>query len=133
MISTFVSCHAMGYMTGKIVLGIYLVNIPARMVISPKLHYTCSFVIQRITWKNCLGIMFLQNLESVTQKNAFGINFATISGWSVLQTNYCTRNISMSATDPPLSWGVGISSRELGGPILSQFLVGFWSLLVSFD
>ena len=28
-----------------------------RELISRKLHITCSFVIQRITWKNCLGII----------------------------------------------------------------------------
>ena len=31
-----------------------------------KLHYTCPFVIQRITSKNVLGIIVLENLISVT-------------------------------------------------------------------
>ena len=31
-----------------------------------KLHYTHSFVIQRITWENCLGIIFLENRLSIT-------------------------------------------------------------------
>ena len=44
----------------------------------------CSFVTQRITWKNGLGIIFLENLISVTGKNVFGINFAIISGWGVV-------------------------------------------------
>ena len=35
-------------------------------LIPRKLHITYSFVIQRITWKNCLGIIFLENLISVT-------------------------------------------------------------------
>ena len=51
--------------------------------ISRKLHITYSFVIQRITWKTCLGITFLENLILVTRNNASGINFAIISGWSV--------------------------------------------------
>ena len=51
--------------------------------ISRKLHITYSFVIQRITWKDSLGIIFLENRISVTQKSVFGINFAIISGWSV--------------------------------------------------
>ena len=55
-----------------------------RELISPKLHITYSFVIQRITWKNCLEIIFLENLTSVTWNNVFGINFAIISGWSVI-------------------------------------------------
>ena len=37
-----------------------------RELISRKLHITYSFVIQRITWRNCLGIIFLENLISVT-------------------------------------------------------------------
>ena len=37
-------------------------------LISRKLHITYSFVIQRITWKNCLGINFGENLISATQK-----------------------------------------------------------------
>ena len=56
-----------------------------RELISRKLHITYSFVIQRITWKNCLGIISLENLISVTCNNVFGINFAIISGWSVLR------------------------------------------------
>ena len=47
------------------------------------MHYTYSFVIQRITWKNYLRIIFLENLISVTHKKVFGINFAILSGWSV--------------------------------------------------
>ena len=34
-----------------------------------KLHYTYSFVIQRITWKNVLGIIYLENFLSVIQLN----------------------------------------------------------------
>ena len=34
--------------------------------------------------ENCLGTIFLENLISVTYENVFGMNFATISGWSVL-------------------------------------------------
>ena len=44
-----------------------------------------SFVIQRITWKNRFGIISLENLILVTQHSVFGIYFAIISGWSVLQ------------------------------------------------
>ena len=33
---------------------------------SRKLHITYSFAIQRITWKKCLGMNFLENLISVT-------------------------------------------------------------------
>ena len=43
-------------------------------------------MIQRITWKTCLGIIFLEDLISVTRNNVFRINFAIISGWSVLQS-----------------------------------------------
>ena len=35
-------------------------------LISRKLHITCSFVIQSITWKSCFGIIFLENVISVT-------------------------------------------------------------------
>ena len=55
-----------------------------RELISPKLHITYSFVIQRITFKNVLEIIFLENLISVTCNNVFGINFSIISGWSVI-------------------------------------------------
>ena len=34
--------------------------------ISPKLHYTYSFLIQRITWKICFGTIVSENLISVT-------------------------------------------------------------------
>ena len=37
-----------------------------RELISWKLHITYPFVIQRITWKNNFGIIFLENLISVT-------------------------------------------------------------------
>ena len=37
-----------------------------RELISRKLHITYSFLIQRMTWKHCLGINFLENLISVT-------------------------------------------------------------------
>ena len=37
-----------------------------RELISPKLHTTYSFVIQRIAWKNALGTIFLEKLISVT-------------------------------------------------------------------
>ena len=36
--------------------------------------------------ENCLGIIILENLISVTRNNVFGINFAIISGWGVLHT-----------------------------------------------
>ena len=55
-------------------------------LISRKLHYTYSFVIQRITCKNCLGIMFLEDHVSVTQLNGLGIDLATISDLSVTLT-----------------------------------------------
>ena len=45
-------------------------------------------MIQRITWKKCLGIIFLENHISVTGKNVFGINFEMISGWSVFRINF---------------------------------------------
>ena len=38
-------------------------------LISRKLHYMYLFVIQRITWKECLEIIFLTSLISVTQKS----------------------------------------------------------------
>ena len=57
--------------------GIFLEFIPE------KLHYAYSFVIQRITWKNVLEIIFLENLVSVTWNNVFGVNFSNFSGWSV--------------------------------------------------
>ena len=50
---------------------------------SRKLHYTYSFAIQSMTWKNCLGFIFQGNLISATQKNVFGIIFCKNSGWSV--------------------------------------------------
>ena len=37
-----------------------------RELIAQKLHITYSFVIQRITWITCLGIIFSENLISVT-------------------------------------------------------------------
>ena len=49
-----------------------------------KLHITYSFVTQRITSKDCLGILFLENLISVTWNKVFGITFAILSGWSVV-------------------------------------------------
>ena len=52
-------------------------------LISRKLHITYSFVIQTITWKNVLGIIFLENLISVTWNNVFRVSFAIIFGWSV--------------------------------------------------
>ena len=65
-------------------------------LISRKLHYLHLLVIQRSTSKNrwelflgkshCLGIVFLENLVSVTQNN-FGINFAKTSDWSATQTH----------------------------------------------
>ena len=57
-----------------------------RELISQKLHIPySSFVIQRITWKIVLGILFLENLISVTWNNVFGMKFAeTFSGWSAL-------------------------------------------------
>ena len=54
-----------------------------RDLISRKLHIKDSFVIRRITWKNCLGIPFPGNLISVTQNNVFRVYFAIIFGWSV--------------------------------------------------
>ena len=48
-----------------------------------------SLVIQRITRKNCLGIIFLENLISETQKNVFGINFAIST---VHQSSECSRS-----------------------------------------
>ena len=56
-----------------------------RELISRILHITYSFVIQRITWKSVLGIVFLENLISVTRNNVFGVNIAIFSGWSVTQ------------------------------------------------
>ena len=54
------------------------------MLIARKLHITCSFAIQRITWKICLGIIFLENLFSATWNCVFGINFAIVSGWRLV-------------------------------------------------
>ena len=48
-------------------------------LIVSKSHYTYSAVTQRMTWKIQLGIIFLENLMSVTQKSVFGISFAVIS------------------------------------------------------
>ena len=56
-----------------------------REFISWKLHITYSFVIQRTTWNNFLGIIFLENLISVAWNTVFRTNFAVISGWSVLR------------------------------------------------
>ena len=44
-----------------------------------------SFAIQRITWKNCLGILFLENLISVTQKNVIEFIRAMIFAAGVTQ------------------------------------------------
>ena len=46
-------------------------NIFLRELISRKLHITYSFAIQRITCKNCLGIIFLENLISATENMFF--------------------------------------------------------------
>ena len=43
-----------------------------RELISRKSHITHSFLIQRITWKNCWGIIVLENLISVTWNDVFG-------------------------------------------------------------
>ena len=50
-----------------------------RELISRKLHITYSFVIQRITWKNCFGKYFLGKSHFSYMNNVFGINFAIIS------------------------------------------------------
>ena len=42
-------------------------------LISRKLHSTYSFATLRITWKQCWGIIFLENRVSVTQ-NVFGVS-----------------------------------------------------------
>ena len=55
---------------------------------------------QRITWKNCLGIILFENLISVTQKHMFGITFATISGWGVF--------LSVTKISPLKSEGYGL-------------------------
>ena len=52
---------------------------------SRKFHYMYSFVIQRITWKHYLGIIFFEILISVTEENVLGINFATV--WGVKTQN----------------------------------------------
>ena len=38
---------------------------------SPKRHYTYSFVIRSVTWWNCFGTIFLGNLIAVTSNNVF--------------------------------------------------------------
>ena len=59
-----------------------------RELISRKLHITYLFVIQRMTWTNCLGVIFLENLISVTLNNVSRVIFAISSGRSVHALKY---------------------------------------------
>ena len=55
-------------------------------LISRNLHITYSFVIQRITWKNCFGI-FIGKISFELHEVMFSEKlFSTISGWSVRLT-----------------------------------------------
>ena len=66
-------------------------------------------MIQRITWTIVLGIIFLENLISVTRNFVFGITFAIISGRSVCvlclwlffcpQDWFCQRKTSVEVID----------------------------------
>ena len=77
-----------------------------RQFISRKLHITYSFVAQSITWKNCLGIIFLENLISVTWNNLFRVNFAIISGWSVKLPEERGKNrLKLALKISPARWG----------------------------
>ena len=59
-------------------------------LLSRKLHYTYSFVTQRIAWSNVWGIRFSEfQLHKKSLRSGFGINFAIISDCSSwFQINY---------------------------------------------
>ena len=66
----------------------------------PKVAYHVFVSVSENYMENVLGIIFLENLISVTWNNVFGINFAIISGWSVANqvqwhVRPTTRNLSM--------------------------------------
>ena len=80
-----------------------------------KVHYTYSFVIQRITWRklfwNCLS--FLENPISSTAKRVIGINFATVLlDWSVLSDKKKEHNPDKKKEHNPKRGWVRISFQE---------------------
>ena len=69
------------------VLGIEYVIVLGRIV----------FVCDSETYmENCLGIIFLEKLISVTQTNVVGNNFAIISGWSVVLFHLLVGTLAMA-------------------------------------
>ena len=84
-------------------------NIFVLQLMSRTFHYTYSCAIQRITWKNCLGIVFLERLILVTSKNVFGINFAIIPGWSVYGQN--VGEVSLNIDEP---WAISLKLHMEG-------------------
>ena len=52
---------------------------------------TRSFVIQRFTWKHCLGSISLENLISVLSKNVFELFLQQFLKGSLLQNGFCTK------------------------------------------
>ena len=54
------------------------------VLISRKLHYAYSFVIQRITWKMLWELFSWKISLQLHEIRVLGINFASISGWSVV-------------------------------------------------
>ena len=49
---------------------------------SRKLHHMYSFVIQKMTWNNCLGSISLEYRTAVTENNDFGTIVVILSSWS---------------------------------------------------
>ena len=77
-----------------------------------KPHYTYALVTQKITWKNCLGIIVFEIPISVTYKKVCGINFATSSDWSVSTIPYLSvlsRSSSVSIEFDYLVRGSGLA------------------------
>ena len=73
-----------------------------------------SFVIQSITWKNVLVIIFLDNLFSVTRNSVCGVLFVIISGWSVSR-----QALSGRGMDWCRPWVTGVS-RGGGQVVFNQ-------------
>ena len=88
--------------------------------ISRNLHFAYSFVIQKITCKNCLGMIFLRTRTSVTLKNAFIIN-SGVAGVRLADQNGPLQ-AKMDKNEP--FWSILVSQmlKSSSGP--------FWSILL---
>ena len=65
---------------------------------SPKITYHVFICDSKKYMEKLFGNYFLENLISVAENNVFGIDFATISGWSVVAaTRLCSSRHVMVA------------------------------------